>query len=222
MKGSATIGNLMLALAAAQGEMANPEKSLTNPHFKSKYADITGGIEAVRGPLSKHKIAFIQTTRMEGDVLVLETTLAHAESGEWISSEAPVIRLPARPQEVGSALTYFRRYSLFSICGISGDTPDDDANIVNESANSATPAPRKRIEPPKVPKLTEEDSMITLRKLLEDVEHAQTREDLKELLTLSTDARSGMWDDDKELFKHAFRSAEDRIFAATIKEGNGQ
>jgi hypothetical protein len=208
----------MLALAAAQGEMANPEKSLTNPHFKSKYADITGGIEAVRGPLSKHKIAFIQTTRMEDNVLMLETILAHAESGEWILSEMPIIALPAKPQEIGSAMTYSRRYSLFAICGIAGDTPDDDGNAAN---NKETPAPRKRIEPPKVPKLTEEDSMITLRKLLEDVEHAQTREDLKELLTLSADARVGMWDDDKELFKHAFRSAEDRIFAAT-KEGNGQ
>jgi hypothetical protein len=218
MKGSATIGNLMLALAAAQGEMANPEKSLTNPHFKSKYADITGGIEAVRGPLSKHKIAFIQTTRMEGDVLVLETTLAHAESGEWISSEAPVIRLPARPQETMAAMTYYRRMSLFAICGIAGDMPDDDGNAAN---SKETPAPRKRIEPPKAPTLTEEDSAGTLLKLIEDLGKSQTRDDLKELLTISADARSGMWDSDKEAFKQAFRAAEDRVFAAT-KEGNGQ
>jgi hypothetical protein len=218
MKGSATIGNLMLALAAAQGEMENPEKSLTNPHFKSKYADITGGIEAVRAPLSKHKIAFVQTTRMDDNILMLETILAHAESGEWILSEMPVIALPARPQEIGSALTYSRRYSLFAICGIAGDTPDDDGNAANVKE---TPAPRKaRIAHP-APKMTEEDSASTLRKLLEDVEHAQTREDLKELLVISTDARVGMWDDDKEAFKQAFRSAEDRIFAAT-KEGNGQ
>jgi len=215
MRSSESIGNLALALALAQAEMTNPEKNLVNPHFKSKYADITAGIDAVRGPLSKHKLAFVQTTRMDGDVMVLETVLAHAESGEWISSEVSVIRLPARPQEVGSAMTYYRRYSLFALCGIAGDTPDDDANIANEKE---TPAPRKKPEPPKAPTMTEEASAETLRKLLEDTAKAQTREDLKELLVISADARAGMWDSDKEAFKQAFRAAEDRIFDAAKEE----
>jgi len=211
MKSSESIGNLALALALAQAEMTNPEKNLVNPHFKSKYADITAGIDAVRGPLSKHKLAFVQTTRMDGDVMVLETVLAHAESGEWISSEVSVIRLPARPQEVGSAMTYYRRYSLFALCGIAGDTPDDDANIANEKE---TPAPKKKPEPPKAPTLTEEASAEALHRLITDLAKAQTRDDLKELLTSSTDVRVGMWDDDKEAFKKAFRVTEDRIFAA--------
>lgn len=208
MKSSPTIGNLALALAAAQGSMKNPEKSLTNPHFKSKYADITAGIDAVREPLSKQGIAFVQTTHMEGDTLMLETVLMHAESGEWISSETPVITLPARPQEVGAAQTYYRRYSLFALCGIAGDTPDDDGNAANEKP---TPAPKKAPPPPKPPQMSEEDSALALQGFLIIVENAATREDLKKLLEDTSIARAAMWDDDKRIFIEAFRAAEDRI-----------
>ena len=211
MRSSETIENLALALANAQGTMTNPEKNLINPHFKSKYADITAGIEAVREPLSNWGIAFMQTTRMDGDVMMLETILAHGESGEWIASDFPVIAFPARPQEIGSALTYARRYSLFAICGISGDTPDDDGN---EASKTHTPAPKKKPEPLKAPTMTEEESVEALHRLIIELAKAQTRDDLKELLVISSDARVGMWDSDKEAFKQAFRAAEDRIFAA--------
>lgn len=211
MNSSQSIGNLMLALAKAQGEMKNPEKHLTNPHFKSKYADITAGIDAVREPLSKHGIAYTQTTRMDGDVLILETILAHSESGEWLSSEMPVIAFPARPQEVGSALTYYRRYGLFAICGISGDTPDDDGNAANEKT---TPSPKKQEQKPASPPLTEEESAFILKSLLDDLATITTREDLKRLLQTSARIRPDLWDDDKEAFKQAFRAAEDKISAA--------
>jgi len=217
MNSSPSIGNLMLALAKAQGEMKNPEKHLTNPHFKSKYADITAGIDAVREPLSKNGIAFTQPTRMDGDVMVLETVLAHAESGEWISSEMPIIAFPARPQEVGAAMTYYRRFGLFAICGIAGDTPDDDGNAANEKT---TPAPKKAAPPP-VPALTEEQSANALASLVNRIGDAQSREDLKDILVTSSAARAGMWDDDKEAFKKAFRAAEDKISAANNGASNG-
>lgn len=217
MNSSPTIGNLMLALAKAQGEMKNPEKHQTNAHFRSKYADITAGIDAVREPLSKHGIAFTQPTRMDGDVMILETILAHAESGEWISSEMPIIAFPARPQEVGAAMTYYRRFGLFAICGIAGDTPDDDGNAANEKT---TPAPKKTSPPPKPPQMSEEDSAKARDGMVIAISEAKTREDLKKLLIETATERAAMWDDDKKIFIGAFRAAEDRIMAE--REGKAE
>jgi hypothetical protein len=142
--------------------------------------------------------------------------LIHGESGEWISSETPVIALPAKPQEVGAAQTYYRRYNLFALVGIAGDTPDDDGNEANKQA---TPAPRK-LQPPRPPQMTEEGSALYLSGLLEQVTGAKTREDLKSILVRSTTERSAMWDDDREAFKAAFRTAEERIFSE--REGKAE
>ena len=72
-----------------------PTKGAVNPHFKSQYADLSAGLNAVRAALSANGIAIVQTTRMEGDVLMLFTALAHA-SGQWIGSEWPVAKFPLR------------------------------------------------------------------------------------------------------------------------------
>jgi hypothetical protein len=126
---SERIDAISAALAKAQGQMANPGKTATNPHFKSQYADLSAGLKAVRTALSANAIAIVQTTRMEADVLMLRTALAHA-SGQWIGSEWPVVKLPSPPQVIGSALTYARRYSLFALTGIAGDD-DDDGNAAS-------------------------------------------------------------------------------------------
>ena len=124
------IDAISAALAKAQGQMANPAKGAVNPHFRSQYADLSAGLNAVRAALSANAIAIVQTTRMEGDVLMLHTALAHA-SGQWIGSCWPVAKLPAAPQVIGSALTYARRYTLFALAGIAGENDDDDGNAAS-------------------------------------------------------------------------------------------
>ena len=121
------IDAISAALAKAQGQIANPAKGAVNPHFKSQYADLSSGLNAIRAALSANSIAVVQTTRMEGDVLTLNTMLAHS-SGQWIGSQWQVCKLPAPPQVIGSALTYARRYTLFALVGIAGEGEDDDAN----------------------------------------------------------------------------------------------
>lgn len=136
MRTSETTEILDAALAKAQAEIENPTKDATNPHFRSKYATLDAGLNIVRACLSKHGISVTQPTRVEDGILMLETRLAC--QGQWIASEYPVCAFPVKQQEMGSALTYSRRYSLFSLVGIAGEE-DDDAN----AATTATPAPKR-------------------------------------------------------------------------------
>lgn len=127
--------NLAAALAAAQGEIVNPAKGAENPHYKSRYANLVDGLRAIKGPLAKHAIAVVQCTRMQDDLLILTTRLIH-DSGEWIEGEWPVANwTKLTPQQMGSALTYARRYSLFSLVGISGADDDDDAAAASAAAD---------------------------------------------------------------------------------------
>jgi hypothetical protein len=142
-RSSETIGAIAAALAKAQGELTNPEKSLTAtirsplPREREgsfRYASLASGLDIVRKSLGQHEIATVQTTAIDPDSgqIRLTTLLAHA-SGEWISSDWPVcpITETANPHRMGAALTYARRYALFALVGIAGeddlDAPDLDA-----------------------------------------------------------------------------------------------
>jgi hypothetical protein len=137
---SETIGKLAGALAKAQAELENPEKSLTAtipsvfPREESRtfrYASLASGLEIVRKCLSRHEMATVQATAIDRDsgLIRLTTTLVHG-SGEWMSSDWPVcpIAETAAPHRMGGALTYARRYALFTLVGIAGeddlDAPD--------------------------------------------------------------------------------------------------
>src|SRR6516164_9033227 len=130
---SGSIGALAAALAKAQAEIANPEKSLTativspfpsvaNRTFR--YAPLSSGLDLVRKCLGQHEIATVQTTAIDDDsgLIRLATTLVHA-SGEWVSSDWPVcpVSETVAPQRLGAALTYARRYALFTLVGIAGE-----------------------------------------------------------------------------------------------------
>ena len=161
-RSSETIGAIATALAKAQGELTNPEKSLTAtirspfPREESrtfKYASLASGLEIVRKCLSQHEIATLQTTAIdrEAGLLRLTTVLAHA-SGEWVSSDWPVcpVAETAAPHRMGAALTYARRYALFTLVGIAGeddlDAPDLDATDTGRTleVNVGQPAPSNR------------------------------------------------------------------------------
>ena len=137
---SETIGAIASALAKAQIELTNPEKSLIgtissdDPSHAGRafrYAPLSSGLEIVRKVLGQHEIATVQTTSVDqaGGFINLTTILAHA-SGEWISADWPVcpVTETERPHRMGAALTYARRYALFTMVGITGeddlDAPD--------------------------------------------------------------------------------------------------
>jgi hypothetical protein len=137
MNRSDQINELAAALAKAQGAIPNATMNKINPHFKSKYADLASVLDAIRVPLSTHGLATMQTMECRDDSLFLVTMLAHS-SGQWLSSEYP-LPATARPQEMGSALTYARRYSLAALICNSADEDDDAENA--ERANQKIIAP---------------------------------------------------------------------------------
>src|SRR5262249_26285741 len=139
-RSSESVAALAAALAKAQIELINPEKSLTatirtgrpgEGERSFRYAALASGLDIVRKTLGRHEIATIQTTAVDQTACMvnLTTVLAHA-SGEWIASDWPVcpIAETANPQRMGAALTYARRYALFTLVGMAGeddlDAPD--------------------------------------------------------------------------------------------------
>src|SRR5262249_41624773 len=137
---SESVAALASALAKAQAELVNPEKSLTatirtgrpgDGERSFRYAPLSSGLDIVRKTLGQHEIATLQSTAIDqsAGMVNLTTTLAHA-SGEWIASDWPLFPIaePTNPQRMGAALTYARRYALFTLVGIAGeddlDAPD--------------------------------------------------------------------------------------------------
>jgi ERF superfamily len=149
-RSSETIGAIATALAKAQIELHNPEKSLTatiqSPFPREanrtfRYASLSSGLDLIRKSLGRHEIATVQSTSIDdaAGLIRLTTVLAHT-SGEWISSDWPVcpVSETAAPQRMGAALTYARRYALFTLVGIAGED-DLDAPDLEVVAGKAGP-----------------------------------------------------------------------------------
>jgi hypothetical protein len=156
-RSSETVAALASALAKAQAELINPEKSLTatirtgrpgDGERSFRYAPLSSGLDIVRKTLGQHEIATLQTTAIDqtAGMVNLTTTLAHA-SGEWIASDWPVcpIAETANPQRMGAALTYARRYALFTLVGIAGED-DLDAPDLCDGPLSAAERPFKPMD----------------------------------------------------------------------------
>jgi len=128
--------NIATAFVKAQRDFAPALKTSTNPHFKSKYADLSACVEAVIDALNTNGIAMIQRTHDDETGVTVETVFIH-ESGETIESGR--LHVPAAkndPQGYGSALTYARRYSLMAACGIAPE--DDDGNSASRKPKNQT------------------------------------------------------------------------------------
>jgi len=146
------------ALVKAQKAFGPALKTATNPHFKSRYADLAACVEAVIGGLNDNGIALIQRNSLDDNGVTVETVFVH-ESGEML--ECGKLHVPAAkhdPQGYGSALTYARRYSLMAACGIAPE--DDDGNAGLKPA----------------PKVTD----ATINALLDDIAESNTHGDLRE------------------------------------------
>ncbi len=146
---SESTAKLAKALAAAQAEMKNATLNKVNPHFKSQYADLAAIRDAVIPALAKHGLAITQMPDITEDGFVLITRLMH-DSGEWISSSYPLPTDLGKPQQMGSAQTYARRYSLAAMAGVSAEE-DDDANNAQEGGSKQTVTPKAKTSPPPPP-----------------------------------------------------------------------
>lgn len=146
MQTSELINEISAALAKAQGKMENPDKGSVNPHYKTNYADLASGINAVRAALAENGLSIVQTTCLDGELLTLKTRLCHA-SGQWMEGSYPVCKFPTPPQQIGSAMTYARRYSMFAIVGIAPEDDDGDATRNTE----VPPGKKTRNDPPPAP-----------------------------------------------------------------------
>jgi hypothetical protein len=192
-RSSESIGAIAAALAKAQGELTNPEKSLIatirSPFPREgdrtfRYASLASGLDIVRKSLGQHEIATVQTTAIDQDSgqIRLTTLLAHA-SGEWISSDWPVcpVSETSTPHRMGKALTYARRYALFALVGIAGeddlDAPDilaepapDTPDASNPGAPTNRKAPNGSIRKPRQPVLAAEASAALRDQLIAEIQ----------------------------------------------------
>jgi ERF superfamily len=196
-RSSESIGAIAAALAKAQGELTNPEKSLTAtirsslPHEGDRtfrYASLASGLDIVRKSLGQHEIATVQTTAIDpqSGQITLTTLLAHA-SGEWISSDWPVCPTSemTAPHRMGAALTYARRYALFALVGIAGEDDLDAPDILTATLNPANDADptaptgrmRRSIHKPK-PVLVAEPSAALRDQLIAEMQNLKSGEEM--------------------------------------------
>ena len=154
LQSSSSVGALAAALAKAQAELVNPEKSMTamirsddKGGAQQILAPLSSGLEILRKTLGQHEIAILQATAIDqaAGVVNLTTTLCHS-SGEWVGSIWPVCSVDdmASPKRMGAALTYARRYALFTLAGITGE---DDLDAPDLNAPAPAVEARKTKQP---------------------------------------------------------------------------
>jgi hypothetical protein len=237
---SDSIGTIAGALAKAQAELTNPEKSLVatirSPFPREgdrtfRYASLSSGLDIVRKALGKHEIATVQTTAIdEAGLIRLTTVLAHS-SGEWVSSDWPVCSVSetAAPHRMGAALTYARRYALFTLVGIAGeddlDAPDvgaapkagadrpsgPDGQKSNGHAFAAglrTPAVARGKKPlarPAKPILAADQSAVLRDRLVAELDALQSADEAASWAHRSLPAKNTLTANDAELVEASFR-----------------
>ena len=132
MNKSESIKSLSVAMCKAQGEMGGAVKDANNPFFKSKYADLSAVVQAVKDPFANNGLSYVQFPIEESGRIGVETILMH-ESGEWLSNSFTVQLSKQDAQGAGSAITYCRRYALQAIAGIPSE--DEDGNNASKQSN---------------------------------------------------------------------------------------
>jgi hypothetical protein len=233
-RSSESVAALASALAKAQAELINPEKSLVatirsagpgDGERTFRYAPLSSGLEIVRKTLGQHEIATIQTTAIDqaAGLLNLTTVLAHS-SGEWIASDWPVCPIAeiASPHRMGAALTYARRYALFTLVGIAGEDDVDapDLTACSPAAGSDVDPRQHRFSLPsrefgngrlrssirgKTPEVLDESQSATLRdKLLAEVASLTSAEFAITWATKALPTKNSLIAADAKLLEGAF------------------
>jgi ERF superfamily protein len=233
-RSSESVAALASALAKAQAELVNPEKSLTASIRSGRpgegersfhYAPLSSGLDIVRKTLGQHEIATVQTTAVDqaAGIVNLTTMLAHA-SGEWIASDWPVCPIAemANPQRMGAALTYARRYALFTLVGIAGeddlDAPDLCTAPPTTAARTATGSSELR-SPPRdegnsqtrggvraatAPVLSPDESAALRDRLLGEIRDLQSQESAANWAQGALAAKNRLSSKDAKLLEEAF------------------
>jgi hypothetical protein len=222
-RSSESVAAIATALAKAQTELSNPEKAMVGTVYNIRsdspqsfrYASLSSGLDIVRKTLGGQQIAIAQTTDIDqaNGMVNLTTILLHT-SGEWISSDWPVCQLSetSAPRRMGAALTYARRYALFTMVGIAGEDDLDAPDVINDQ-------PKGGVEPTSVrasPLRTENSGVPLIREKLSSDESAAIRAQLiREIETLPEDdlqlraiailkAKNRLSTDDAKLVEQAF------------------
>lgn len=177
------------AFVKAQRDFAPALKSSTNPHFKSRYADLAACVEAVIDSLNANGIGLMQKQHPSEGGVSVETVFVH-ESGETMS--AGILHVPSSKNDAqgyGSALTYARRYSLMAACGIA---PEDD------DGNAAAKAPSHRVSAPEEGfKMLDDETQTFLRKVAQRVTAAMPDAEkalhVLEFADLDNEKKVGLW-----------------------------
>jgi hypothetical protein len=235
-RSSDTIGAIAAALAKAQAELTNPEKSLVGAIRSPlspdgdrtfRYAPLSSGLDIVRKSLGRHEIATVQTTAIDGEsgLVRLTTVLAHS-SGEWLSSDWPVCPIAdtASPQRMGAALTYARRYGLFTLVGIAGeddlDAPDQlGVGPGQKGAQSPSPqnsggggimttsqTPGRMPGTPRPPILAGDQSAMLRDRILGELAAIDSTEGLALWVKRHLPAKNTLTTDDAQCVEEAFRT----------------
>ena len=214
-RSSESVAAIATALAKAQMDLSNPEKSAigtirynnqTTPQA-FRYAPLSSGLDVVRKTLGGQQIAVAQTTDIDraGGTINLTTVLLHT-SGEWIASEWPVCALSeiSQPRRMGAALTYARRYSLFTLVGIAGEDDLDAPDLANPSAPDQGADANKtgRIMQANVPSTSE--PAVTCVKLIADIESCTTLTQLTHRAADLLKAKNQLTADDAKCVEAAF------------------
>jgi hypothetical protein len=251
---SEKIGAIASALAKAQAELTNPEKSLTAmipgafPREETRsfrYASLASGLDLVRKCLGQHEIAVVQATAIDKEfgLIRLTTVLAHS-SGEWVSSDWPVCQVSETnaPHRMGAALTYARRYALFTLVGIAGeddldaDLPGVSAGAPASAANGHCPkngqgavtvpvrsgaAGRKQTPPPTRPLLDADASAAKREQLLAEMVNLTLAQDLDRWAYRCLPTKNTLTSADARLVEEAFQ-AKLRAFGADEPGGDSR
>ena len=230
-RSSESVAAIATALAKAQTELFNPEKAMVGTVYNNRsdspqsfrYASLSSGLDIIRKTLGSQQIAIAQTTDIDraNGVVNLTTILLHT-SGEWISSDWPVCQLSetSAPRRMGAALTYARRYALFTMVGIAGEDDLDAPDLINDQpqgdkAADVRLAPRSSVDPspirssqfragnPTIPPVRANDSAAIRAELIREIETLPV-DDLQSRAIAILKAKNRLSVDDAKRIEDAF------------------
>jgi hypothetical protein len=237
-RSSETIGKIAAALAAAQKQLENPEKTLSatitslfprETPVSFRYASLASGLDIVRKALGEQEIATIQCTAFDRDdpIIRLSTVLAHS-SGEWVASDWPVCPLSeiAAPHRLGAALTYARRYALFALVGITGEDDLDAPDLpIGPTSTAAAASPSDigksppRGAPRRVVTLSPGPSSTLRGQLLTELEGLLSIDDLTLWALRRLPQKNKLTDADARMVEIAYQARLDLVESKSAEEG---
>jgi len=219
--------DITAALVKAQGAMKTVKFDRENSHYRNKYASLASFIDTIRGPLSENGLAYTQTTEIRDGGFVLVTTLRHV-SGQWIGGEYP-LPVAAKPQELGSAITYARRYALSALLCIAADEDDDAEGARTSNQVNAAPAAKESpvkpqlVAPPVDPetgecsphKITADDAIKLGSMLVSAVKLAKSEAEVDQWLIANDEALVKMAQEAPKVHGRVMANVSDKMQSLT-------